>query len=136
MGRFVQGNIELSKPDTLAASIRQKDHFGRNLIYNPSRLAAYAPVGCNRVPVLPARALATLSMSARSIEQSGVGEGHHTNPQATRRMVFAVAILESALSTAGREPESGKSKAEKTQPCPRFLIRVSIACSIGFDTFT
>jgi hypothetical protein len=44
-------------------------------------------------------------------------------------------VLVFSANAQGREPRSGKSEAEKTQPCPRFLIRVSIACSIGFDTF-
>src|SRR5438105_10604897 len=123
-----------SRTRLLRPSVR-KTTFAGTWSDSPSRFAAYAPVGCSRVPALPANALATLSTLGAVTPTMGCCRGTSYSPRATRRTVPAAAIRESALSTASREPRSRKSVGEKTQPFPRALMRASIARSIGLATF-
>src|SRR2546421_1349473 len=123
-----------SRTRLLRPSVR-KTTFAGTWSDSPSRFAAYAPVGCSRVPALPANALATLSTLGAVTPTMGCCRGTSYSPRATRRTVPAAAIRESALSTASREPRSRKSVGEKTQPFPRALMRANIARSIGLATF-
>src|SRR5664279_340028 len=112
----------------LVPSVRNSTRAG-TCSDKPSRLAAYAPVGCKRNLSLPLSALTISSTEGHRVPSKVSVRGLSYRPRARRRRAPRSVRRCSALSTAARLPTLANSAGVNTEPGAARWIRRATAAS-------